>query len=125
MEPVPGESIYETLLGDKIGFPDYEDFIDHVFFNEPDVSENLRYMCSFLPYHKNMNETYPGAGYVNRMLLQRALNLPQDFVDTFTNSWGIITIKQFNKTTGEFYVMVIVYNNLSFYGELGEIIYAY
>ena len=101
---------------------DYEEFIDRVFFNEPGVSENMRYMCHFLPYNTNLSEGYPPAGFVSRMLIQRALNLPQDFVNTFTANWGIITIKQFNKTTGQFYLMIIIYNDQFLARELGEII---
>ena len=114
--------LYETLLGDQLGVPEYEGFVDRVFFNEAGVSDNLRHMCFSLPYTRTLNEAHPGGGFLNKMLLQRALNIPQDFIDRFTNSWGIITIKQFNKTTNRFYVMVIVHRILQYQHELSLII---
>ena len=102
--------------------PEYEGFVDRVFFNEAGVSDNLRHMCFSLPYTETLNEAHPGGGFLNKMLLQRALNIPQDFVDRFRNSWGIITIKQFNKTTNRFYVMVIVHQILQYQHELSLII---
>ena len=112
---LPGPSRFFSFLGDVIGIGWHRDFDPRFLFNTPGVTQNMRNICRFMPYKYNLNEGYPATGFVPKERTRVFFNLPQAFVDSFTDNWNIMTVIQCNKTLDLFYMMVIIHN-----GRLGS-----
>ena len=112
---LPGPSMFFSFLGDVAGIGWYRDFSRRFLFNTPGVTQNMRNICRFMPYLYNLNEGYPATGFVLKERIRAFFNLPQAFVDSFTDNWNIMTVIQCNKTLDLFYVMIVIHN-----GRLGS-----
>ena len=106
----PPREFYYTYLGDENGMPYFARMNNPRFFNQDGVDDYLRKSVRFLPYRENLNAGYPEKGPVHKERLRRFFDLPQDFLDSFTDNWGVMTIFQWNKTRERYYLMVIIHN---------------
>ena len=69
------------------------------------------------PFASIINQSLPPKGIVNVARVQRFFNLPQEFVNTFTENWCLLTLYQHNITLNRYYYLMIVHNGR--YSELG------
>ena len=58
----------------------------------------------------NVNDAYPPKNDVDKARVQRFFNLLQEFVDTFTDRWCILSIYQLNLTRSSYYHLCIICN---------------
>ena len=90
-------------------------------FNTSLMTDYMRNFVRFLPSYDNLNDAYPPKTEADKEELRRFFNLPQDFVDSFTPNWNVMTIFQFNKTKEKYYLLVVISNGV--YTELEVILH--
>ena len=119
-EEVPRGDTYFTLTGDEEGMPLVVRPPPHLF-NTSLMTDYMRNFVRFLPSYDNLNDAYPPKTGVDKEELRRFFNLPQDFVDSFTPNWNVMTIFQLNRTKEKYYLLVVISNGV--YTELEVILH--
>ena len=87
-----------------------------VFFNEPEVTEYLRCAVGYANFKSDLNDNFPPKNEDYKARIQRFFNLPQEFVDTFTERWTVLVITQSKESGFKHYHLHIVSN-----GRLSEL----
>lgn len=110
---------YFTLLGDEEGCPrpvldlHMNEPIDHFRLTYNEENDYLRLaMRHARGIRPNLNFSYKVIPDEKKAALYRFFEMPQDFIRTFTERWGVVTVMQWDKTTGKYYLLVIVHNGV-------------
>ena len=80
------------------------------YFNQPGTTEYIRKLVAYPRFKNNLNNIYPAKTDEDLRRIQWYYRLPQAFVDTFTDNWGVVAITHYNVSRMQYYHLTIIHN---------------